>query len=434
MRRNFAVVLAAAAALPAHGLEPTQVFDKVQPSVWIVRTFDGAERPVGQGSAVVIGPGKVITNCHVLAKSKVVMLRKRNVMYEAKLEHADAPRDLCILQVEGFSAPAVEVRPVTDVKVGEKVFAIGNPRGYEVTLSEGLISGLRGEWKDGSHVLQTTAPFSPGSSGGGLFDAEGRLVGITTLIRVDAQNINFAFPASWIAEVPARSEAALAKRRQPQQQASVPGTALAASVPPGYPMPGTVWVYRFTERAYSRRTTDVTVRADRVDRDLIDESVFVVGSGAEVTRRTIQTKEARFLTYKLGSESAVMELAPYLVAANDGQGPADPVNAVGYPVGGQIFAGERGGFKTRARAHDWEEVTVPAGTYRALRYVLDGDREGGTAGTSFVRSGSTTRFAMSVWYAPDIQRIVKLEHKTWTNSATPYSEDTMELLEYRPPR
>jgi len=200
MKTNYAIVLAAAAALPAHGLEPTQVFEKVQPSVWIVRTFDGAERPVGQGSAVVIGPGRVVTNCHVLARSKVVMLRKRNVMYEAKLEHADTPRDLCILQVEGFSAPAVEVRPVTDVKVGEKAFAIGNPRGYEVTLSEGLISGLRGEWKDGSHVLQTTAPFSPGSSGGGLFDAEGRLVGITTLIRIDAQNINFAFPASWIAE------------------------------------------------------------------------------------------------------------------------------------------------------------------------------------------------------------------------------------------
>ena len=143
MKPSFAFLLAAAAAFPAHALEPTEVFDKVSPSVWIVRTFDGAERPLGQGSAVTIAPGKVVTNCHVLAKSKVVVLRKRNVMYEAKLEHADTPRDLCILQVEGFTAPAAQVRPVSDLKVGEKVFAIGNPRGYEVTLSEGLISGLR---------------------------------------------------------------------------------------------------------------------------------------------------------------------------------------------------------------------------------------------------------------------------------------------------
>jgi hypothetical protein len=432
MKRNFAVALAAAAALPAHGLEPTQVFDKVQPSVWIVRTFDGAERPVGQGSAVVIGPGKVITNCHVLAKSKVVMLRKRNVMYEAKLEHADTPRDLCILQVEGFSAPAVEVRPVTDVKVGEKVFAIGNPRGYEVTLSEGLISGLRGEWKDGSHVIQTTAPFSPGSSGGGLFDAEGRLVGITTLIRVDAQSINFAFPASWIAEVPARSEAALAKRRQPQQAASAAGVAPAANVPSGYPAPGTVWVYRFTERGgYSRRSTDVTVRADRVDRDLIDESVFVPGSGKDVVRRTVQTKEARFLAYHLGPETMVMELAPYLVAAHDGK--PDAIDPVGYPLSGQVFGGDtRLSYKTTARAHDWEDVTVPAGSYRALRYEIDGERNAG--GQFFARLGSTSRFKVNVWYSPDIQRIVKLEHKTWTNSATPYSDDSVELLEFRPPR
>ena len=433
MKPNPALLLAAAAAaLPAHGLEPSQVFDKVSPSVWIVRTFDGNERPVGQGSAVVIGPGKVVTNCHVLAKSKQVMVRRRNVMYEAKLEHADTPRDLCILQIEGFSAPAVEIRAITDVKVGEKVFAVGNPRGYEVTLSEGLISGLRGEWKDGSHVIQTKAPFSPGSSGGGLFDAEGRLVGITTLIRVDAQSINFAFPASWIAQVPERSEAALARRKQPQQSAGIAGTP-AANVPPGYPAPGTVWLYRFTERGgYSRRSTDITVRADRVDSDLIDESVFVVGGGGEATRRTIQTKEARFLHYKLGGEALFLEVAPYLVAANDGKAP-DNVSASGYPLSGQVFGGDtRLNFTTRVRPRDWEDVTVPAGSYRALRYEIDGDRE--ASGSGFVRAGATTRFKVNVWYAPDIQRIVKVEHKAWTNSAMPYTDDSVELLEYRPPR
>lgn len=429
MRTTALLLLIVAASLPARALEPSQVFDKVSPSVWIVRTFDGAERPVGQGSAVVIGPGRVVTNCHVLAKSKVVMVRRRNVMYEAKLEHADAPRDLCILQIEGFSAPAVAMRPSSDLKVGEKAYAIGNPRGFEVTLSEGLVSGLRGEWTDGSHVIQTTASISPGSSGGGLFDAEGRLIGITTFSRRDSQNINFALPSSWIAEVPARSEAALAKRSQPQRQAS--GGAPMANVPPGYPLPGTVWMYRFTERGWSRRSYDISVRADRVDRDLIDESLIVAGAGA--TRRTVQTNEARILGHALGGETMLLEFAPYLVIANDGKAPADVALAAGYPVSGQLYAGERISFKTTTRTHDWEDITVPAGSYRALRYEVSGSREG-SAATSFVRSGTTTRFQIQVWYAPDIQRIVKAEHKAWTQSAEPYTDDTFELLEYRPPR
>ena len=105
----------------------------------MVRTYDDAERPVGLGSAVVIGPGRLVTNCHVLVKSKAVYVRRENVMYQATLEHADAPRDLCQLQVAKFEAPAVRLRPAGELKVGERVFAIGNPKGLEVTLSEGLM-------------------------------------------------------------------------------------------------------------------------------------------------------------------------------------------------------------------------------------------------------------------------------------------------------
>jgi len=66
----------------------------------------------------------------------------------------------------------------------------------ELTLSEGIISGLR-EY-EGGHVLQTSAAISPGSSGGGLFDAQGRLVGITTFFLSKGQNLNFALPAEWV--------------------------------------------------------------------------------------------------------------------------------------------------------------------------------------------------------------------------------------------
>jgi len=77
--------------------------------------------------------------------------------------------------------------------VGERVYALGAPEGFDLTLSEGLISGLRR--RGGTNVIQTTAPISHGSSGGGLFDLEGRLVGITTYYIEDGQSLNFAIAA-----------------------------------------------------------------------------------------------------------------------------------------------------------------------------------------------------------------------------------------------
>lgn len=411
-----------AVALPAAALSPSELFDKVSPSVWVVRTYDAGERPLGQGSAVVIGNGKLVTNCHVLAKAKMVSVRRRNVSYEASLEHADTARDLCLLGVEGFAAPAVAVGKASELKVGQKVFAIGNPKGLEATLSEGLVSGLRGEWSDGSHVVQTTAPFSPGSSGGGLFDEQGRLVGITTLIARDAQNLNFALPAEWIAQVPERAKAALAARDAPK-------TAGALAAPPGYPAPGTIWVYRFTERAYGVRSIDVTVRAERVDPGFIEESISAGRDGA-AARRTVNTGNAPFLVHKVRPDVFLMELAPYLGV--EGEEKAQGLAPGPYPDQVTVDVPARGfGWLTEARVLGWEEVVVPVGTYRALRYEVEGRRE---REPSLRARSITMRFKVTGWYAPEIRRIVKVEHQTWAFAASPASDDTVELIEYRPPR
>ncbi len=77
--------------------------------------------------------------------------------------------------------------------MGERVYTIGAPIGLELTLGEGIISGLRSH-KD-RRLVQTSAPISGGSSGGGLFDAYGNLVGITTFLLREAQNLNFAIAA-----------------------------------------------------------------------------------------------------------------------------------------------------------------------------------------------------------------------------------------------
>lgn len=146
------------------------MFARVSPSVFFVYGADSNERRLTQGSEVVIAPLRVITNCHVVRDAATVFVRKENVIYLAKVEHRDAKRDLCQQQVPNLSAPAVTLGSSRDLKVGQKVYALGNPKGFEVTLSDGLVSALRGP--DGvDPIIQTTVPISPGSSGGGCSTA-----------------------------------------------------------------------------------------------------------------------------------------------------------------------------------------------------------------------------------------------------------------------
>jgi serine protease Do len=198
----------------AYALEADKIFETLEPSIWVVTTFDAQEQRLAQGSAVVIARERLVTNCHVLAKAKSVVIKRGNIAYGAKLEHVDTERDLCQLRADEHSAAMVEVAPVDSLKVGQRVFALGSPQGRELSLSDGIISSLRKSSDGELEMIQTTAPLSPGSSGGGLFDIHGRLIGLTTMIRRDAQNLNIAIPAAWIAELPERSREALAKDAQ----------------------------------------------------------------------------------------------------------------------------------------------------------------------------------------------------------------------------
>ena len=240
MRLPLAAALAAlsipAAAQPS--LTPEQLFEQVAPSVWVVHTLDGERRPLMQGSAVVVGPGQLVTNCHVLRGARTVSIGRENMSFGATLEHPDTERDLCLLKVANLTAPAVRVAPADSLRTAARVYAIGAPRGLETTISDGLLSGIRRNAVAAVEALQISVPISPGSSGGGLFDAQGRLIGITSAGLRDAQNLNFALPADWIAEVPARAQAALMARQTAK-------TAGPAARPPAVER---VFVYRLHDR------------------------------------------------------------------------------------------------------------------------------------------------------------------------------------------
>ncbi len=185
---------------------PEQIFVKASPSVVVIDIFDAKGESIGQGSGVVIGAGKVITNCHVAQEGKSLQVRQSGKTFKAILQFADPDRDLCQLSAPDLQSTPITLGSAKKLRVGQRVYAIGAPKGLELTLSEGLISSLHPY--EGSQYIQTSAAISPGSSGGGLFDDKGRLIGITTFQFIEGQNLNFALPVDWIGELPKRAQAA----------------------------------------------------------------------------------------------------------------------------------------------------------------------------------------------------------------------------------
>lgn len=182
-------------AAPGTILSPEALFN--QASASIVRINAELDARTGSvGSGVVVGRGVVVTNCHVTGGASHVKVRHGNDSHDGTVIVADGAHDLCKLSVPSLDAPAVSMADSSTLNVGQKVYAIGSPQGLDLTLSDGLVSALR-QGPDGTFI-QTTAPVSPGSSGGGLFAADGRLVGIVTFQMRSGQNLNFAVPAEWI--------------------------------------------------------------------------------------------------------------------------------------------------------------------------------------------------------------------------------------------
>lgn len=172
-----------------------EIFKRVSPSIMVVESLDAEGKVTKFGSGVVIASGSIITNRHVIEGGVSFRVEHNGKKWPAKLTKVDPDHDLAELSVAGLDAPAVTVLDSARLAVGETVYAIGSPEGLELTISEGLISGLR-DFDEG-RVIQTSAAISPGSSGGGLFDAQGRLVGITTFYLEEGQSLNFALPAEW---------------------------------------------------------------------------------------------------------------------------------------------------------------------------------------------------------------------------------------------
>ena len=392
-----------AQAQPA-SLAPEVLFDMVSPSVWVVRTQDEAGRALALGSAVVVGPGRLITNCHVLARAKAVAVARENVTYGATLEFPDPDRDLCQLKVANFHAPAVAIAAPQTWRVGARVYAIGSPRGLETTISDGLLSGIRRNEQDQIEALQITVPISPGSSGGGLFDAQGRLVGITTMILRNAQNVNFAVPSSWIAEVPERAQAALAAKAA--TAANVGASTSAQTTPQG----DRVFEYRLRERQ-TGVSQPVVFRLDRVEGE---RRIFNQGERIERLDGGVESVDKPV--------SGEFDLA--MPPGGWVSGTPEPGSAwrLDYTVRRNDLVIR---MELRARAVDTTTLTVGSRQIETVRVNYSGFTHRVTGGHMI----NSSTYEASAWFSPTLARMVRFDARTRNQHIR--IDETLELIDIR---
>lgn len=176
-----------------------------------LRTLNALQIPLGTGSGFVWDDaGNIVTNFHVISGASFAHVTLSNHKeYDATQVWASAADDLAVLRI---TAPREELIPIavgssSDLQVGQKVFAIGDPFGFDQTLTTGVLSALgRKVENPGGHpifnALQTDAAINPGNSGGPLLDSAGRLIGVNTAIVGETNaGIGFAIPVDTVNRV-----------------------------------------------------------------------------------------------------------------------------------------------------------------------------------------------------------------------------------------
>lgn len=196
-----------------------QILDANSKAIAVITTYDKKGERLGQGSGFFMSKdGVLATNYHVIRGADIstitAQLPATRAIYLAKnIIGGDEKKDIALLQFDAKDTPYVRLGDSSKIKAGQKVIAIGAPLGLGNTVSEGIISNP--ERQMGSmKFIQFTAPISPGSSGGGLFDKRGTVIGVTAgsipgTQQEPGQNLNFAVPINLVRDSLAGKDASL---------------------------------------------------------------------------------------------------------------------------------------------------------------------------------------------------------------------------------
>ncbi len=201
MVKVFFLILVSAKIISAQSAPPRKDIPSIAKaangSIVSIVMSDKEGKPLGQGSGFVVSTdGSIITNYHVIAEgvSAVAKFPDGAFYLIDGVVASDKSRDVAILKAHGHNFRPLSLGNSDRVQVGEEVVAIGSPLSLESTVSNGIVSGMRTAEDLGGKFLQVTAPISPGSSGGPLFNMMGEVIGITTMYIKGGENLNFAIP------------------------------------------------------------------------------------------------------------------------------------------------------------------------------------------------------------------------------------------------
>ena len=172
---------------------------------------DGALTQASLGSGVVISKdGYIITNNHVVEGADAIKATINGQEYDAQFVGSDASSDIAVIKVDAPDLTPIEIGSSSDLQVGEWVMSLGSPFGLENSVSEGIVSALQrsttmqdeatGETVIYPNMIQTDATINPGNSGGALVDADGKLIGINSMIQSasgSSSGVGFAIPVDY---------------------------------------------------------------------------------------------------------------------------------------------------------------------------------------------------------------------------------------------
>lgn len=218
----LAGLLLLAVCLPARPQQPADIsaaIERVSPAVVTIQ----AGNRIGAGF-VVNADGHVATVAHVVSGAKEVKLRFSDArITTAKVLATDERRDLAVLKMDIADAKWADFASTASLKPGAEIAALGAPLGLDTTVTKGVVSA-RPRSINGRQLLQVDAALNPGNSGGPIVDSRGAVVGVSTVIARDAQNVGFAVPSEVIAGFLTEKQV---------RYTVAPGDALQPAAPPG---------------------------------------------------------------------------------------------------------------------------------------------------------------------------------------------------------
>lgn len=190
------------------------------------------------------------------------------------------------------------------------------------------------------------------------------------------------------------------------------------------PVAGAAWKYGYVDAMYGRHNQTFTIEAAAAGEAAVTESLTV--EGAPPRQSSIDARASRFVLRSLAGGKTLIEFSPYAQPGTDGGPLPQWPPPTGYPTSYASYLE----WTVSVRAVGWESISVPAGTFRALRVEVAGTR--GSDPEIPWQAKQAGRFHYSAWYAPEVRRYVKLRHQSWAMTASPFGDEIVELLSFQP--